>query len=69
MTAFLTERVARYKVPRHVLFFAAGELPTTSSDAKVRDDELIAMATGMLAADGPATDPEADTQPAETKER
>lgn len=69
LTAFLTERVARYKVPRHVLFFAAGELPTTSSDAKVRDDELIAMATGMLAADGPATDPQADTQPAETKER
>ncbi len=37
-------RVARYKVPRIVLFFAPGELPTTGSDTKVRDDELIAMA-------------------------
>ena len=33
-------------MPRIVLFFAPGELPTTGSDAKVRDDELIAMAIG-----------------------
>jgi len=44
LKAFLAERVARYKVPRIVLFFAPGELPTTGSDAKIRDDELIAMA-------------------------
>ncbi|HEY6532548.1 MAG TPA: class I adenylate-forming enzyme family protein [Acidimicrobiales bacterium] len=48
LKAFLAERVARYKVPRIVLFFAAGELPTTGSDAKVRDDVLIAMATARL---------------------
>jgi acyl-CoA synthetase (AMP-forming)/AMP-acid ligase II len=44
LKAFLAERVARYKVPRIVLFFAPGELPATGSDAKVRDDELIALA-------------------------
>ena len=48
LKAFLGERVARYKVPRIVLFFAPGELPTTAGDAKVRDDELIAMATARL---------------------
>lgn len=50
LTTFLAERVAKYKVPRIVLFFAAGELPTTASDAKIRDDQLIAMATARLAA-------------------
>ncbi len=55
LQAFLAERVAKYKVPRHVLFFAPGELPTTGSDTKVRDDELIAIATRRLAAaTGPA---------------
>jgi fatty-acyl-CoA synthase len=48
LKAFLAERVARYKVPRNVLFFAPGELPTTGGDAKVRDDELIAMAAARL---------------------
>ena len=48
LKAFLAERVARYKVPRIVLFFDPGELPTTGSDAKVRDDVLIAMATARL---------------------
>jgi fatty-acyl-CoA synthase len=48
LTAFLAEQVARYKVPRHVLFFAPGELPTIGSDTKVRDDELIAMAMRRL---------------------
>ena len=43
LKAFLAERVAKYKVPRVVLFFAAGELPTTASDAKIRDDELITI--------------------------
>jgi fatty-acyl-CoA synthase len=55
LKAFLAERVATYKVPRIVLFFASGELPTTGSDAKVRDDELIAMATSRLNATTPAT--------------
>ena len=49
LKAFLAERVAKYKVPRVVLFFAAGELPTTASDAKIRDDELITMALARLA--------------------
>ena len=48
LRSFLAQRVASYKVPRHVLFFAPGELPTTGSDTKVRDDELIAMATERL---------------------
>ena len=49
LQSFLAERVARYKVPRHVLFFEPGELPTTGSDTKIRDDELIAIATRRLA--------------------
>jgi acyl-CoA synthetase (AMP-forming)/AMP-acid ligase II len=48
LRAFLAERVARYKVPRNVVFFAPGELPTTAGDAKVRDHELVAMATARL---------------------
>ena len=50
LRSFLADRVAAYKVPRQVLFFDPGELPTTGSDAKVRDDELIAIATARLAA-------------------
>jgi len=49
--AFLAERVARYKVPRVVIFFDPDEMPTTAGDAKVRDDALIAMATHRLDAD------------------
>lgn len=45
---FLAGRVAPYKVPRHVVLFDRGELPTTPSGAKVRDDELIALATARL---------------------
>lgn len=51
LTTFLAARVARYKVPRHILFFAPGELPTTGSDTKIRDDELIAIAIERLSAD------------------
>jgi acyl-CoA synthetase (AMP-forming)/AMP-acid ligase II len=40
ITAFLRERVSAYKVPRQVLFFAAGEIPLTASGTKVRDDAL-----------------------------
>jgi fatty-acyl-CoA synthase len=49
LKAFLAERVAKYKVPRRVLFFATGEIPTTGSDTKVRDDDLIAIAIARLA--------------------
>ena len=48
--AFLSDRVASYKVPRHVLVFGPGELPTTSGDTKVRDDQLIGLAERRLAA-------------------
>lgn len=41
--AFLRQRIAAYKVPRHVLFFADGEIPMTRSDTKVRDDALLAL--------------------------
>lgn len=47
--AFLRERVAAYKVPKRVLFFAEGEIPMTASDTKVRDAELVALATDRLA--------------------
>ena len=56
LRSFLAARVATYKVPRQVLFFGPGELPTTGSDAKVRDDVLIAMVMRRL-------DAEADTRP------
>jgi len=40
ITCFLRERIASYKVPKKVLFFAPGEIPLTASATKVRDDEL-----------------------------
>jgi fatty-acyl-CoA synthase len=55
LKAFLAQRVAPYKVPRIVLFFAPGELPTTASDAKIRDDALIAMAMQRVHASTPAS--------------
>lgn len=54
LRSFLAARVATYKVPRRVLFFGPGELPTTGSDAKVRDDVLIAMAMRRLEAQADA---------------
>ncbi|HJR26688.1 MAG TPA: class I adenylate-forming enzyme family protein, partial [Acidimicrobiales bacterium] len=50
--AFLRERVAPYKVPKRVLFFAPGEIPMTRSDTKVRDDALLELVTERLAAIG-----------------
>ena len=38
--SFLRERLAAYKVPKEILFLSDGEVPMTSSDTKVRDDEL-----------------------------
>ena len=49
--AFLKERVAAYKVPKRVLFFADGEIPMTTSDTKVRDDALLALVRERLAND------------------
>jgi acyl-CoA synthetase (AMP-forming)/AMP-acid ligase II len=49
LQTFLRERVASYKVPRHVLLFEPGELPSTASDTKVRDDALAALASALLA--------------------
>jgi acyl-CoA synthetase (AMP-forming)/AMP-acid ligase II len=40
---FLRERIAAYKVPKRVEFFATGEIPLTASRTKVRDDELRAL--------------------------
>ena len=46
--AFLRERVAAYKVPKKVLFFADGEIPMTGSETKVRDPELLALVQARL---------------------
>ncbi|MCU1486785.1 MAG: AMP-dependent synthetase and ligase [Actinomycetia bacterium] len=43
LKAFLRERVAAYKVPKQVLFFADGEIPMTSSETKVKDAALLAL--------------------------
>jgi fatty-acyl-CoA synthase len=45
---FLRERLAAYKVPKHVLLFADGEIPMTSSDTKVRDPELTRLVMARL---------------------
>jgi acyl-CoA synthetase (AMP-forming)/AMP-acid ligase II len=50
--AFLRERVAAYKVPKHVLFLADDEMPMTGSDAKVRDDALFELVHARLAPAG-----------------
>ncbi len=49
--SFLKERVAAYKLPKRVLFFADGEIPMTTSDTKVRDDALLALVRERLATD------------------
>ncbi|HEU5084449.1 MAG TPA: class I adenylate-forming enzyme family protein [Acidimicrobiales bacterium] len=46
--AFLRERLAAYKVPKHVLFFTPDEMPMTSSEAKVRDDALLELVQARL---------------------
>lgn len=48
--SFLRDRVAAYKVPKQVLFFAEGEIPMTGSDTKVRDAELLDLVSRRLAA-------------------
>ncbi|MFZ6003330.1 MAG: class I adenylate-forming enzyme family protein [Actinomycetota bacterium] len=54
---FLRTRVAAYKVPKRVFFFAEGEIPMTSSDTKVRDTELVALVADRLARDVSQTVP------------
>ncbi len=53
ITGFLRERVASYKVPKRVLFFADGEIPMTRSDTKVRDPELLALVKARLGTEPP----------------
>ena len=52
ITSFLKERIASYKVPKEVLFFADGEIPMTGSDTKVRDTELMQLALDRLSTNG-----------------
>lgn len=46
--SFLRERLASYKVPKEILFLTDGEMPMTSSDTKVRDDELRRIVDARL---------------------
>jgi acyl-CoA synthetase (AMP-forming)/AMP-acid ligase II len=46
--SFLRERVASYKVPRHVLFLSADEMPMTPAGTKVRDDALLDLVRRRL---------------------
>ncbi|MEQ1786799.1 MAG: class I adenylate-forming enzyme family protein [Acidimicrobiales bacterium] len=55
--AFLRERVASYKVPKRVLFFADGDIPMTGSDTKVRDDRLLALVAARLTPSATQSDP------------
>lgn len=48
VTAFLRERMASYKVPRRVLFFADGEIPMNESGTKVLNERLVALAQERL---------------------
>jgi acyl-CoA synthetase (AMP-forming)/AMP-acid ligase II len=45
---FLRERIAAYKVPKRVLYFAPGEIPLTASKTKVLDDELRKLVAARL---------------------
>jgi acyl-CoA synthetase (AMP-forming)/AMP-acid ligase II len=45
---FLRERLASYKVPKHVLFFDEGEIPMTTSGTKVKQGDLLALVTRRL---------------------
>ncbi|CAO5165340.1 AMP-dependent synthetase [Frankia sp. AiPs1] len=48
ITSFLRERLASYKVPKKVIFFAAGEIPLNHSGTKVQDARLSLMAKDRL---------------------
>ncbi len=53
ITAFLQDRVASYKVPHHVLFFAEEEIPMNRSGTKVQHDRLVAAVLDRLDRPGP----------------
>jgi acyl-CoA synthetase (AMP-forming)/AMP-acid ligase II len=46
--SFLRRRVAAYKVPRRVLFFADGEIPLTTGGTKVRDEALLDLVRARI---------------------
>jgi acyl-CoA synthetase (AMP-forming)/AMP-acid ligase II len=46
--SFLRERVASYKVPRRVLFFAEGEIPMNGSGMKVQNERLLSTVLERL---------------------
>jgi acyl-CoA synthetase (AMP-forming)/AMP-acid ligase II len=48
ITAFLRERVASYKVPKRVLFFAEDEIPMNGSGTKVQNEALLALVQERL---------------------
>lgn len=50
---FLRQRVAAYKVPKRVLFFADGDIPMTNSQTKVRDEALLGLVHERLTANLP----------------
>jgi acyl-CoA synthetase (AMP-forming)/AMP-acid ligase II len=50
LQGFLRARIASYKIPKKVLFFAAGEIPLTSSGTKVVDDALRALVESRMGA-------------------
>jgi fatty-acyl-CoA synthase len=46
--SFLGERVASYKVPKHVLFFGEGEIPMNRNGMKVKNERLLALVQERL---------------------
>ena len=50
--AFLKERVASYKVPKHVLFFDEVDVPMTAGGTKVRDEGLVEKILERLGRNG-----------------
>ncbi len=51
ITDFLRARLAGYKVPRRVVFFAEGEIPMIGSGTKVDKDQLVDVVTERLGSD------------------
>jgi fatty-acyl-CoA synthase len=46
--SFLRERLASYKVPKRILFFAEDEIPMNGSGTKVQDEQLLAVVQQRL---------------------
>jgi acyl-CoA synthetase (AMP-forming)/AMP-acid ligase II len=46
--SFLRERLAAYKVPKRVLFFAEDEIPMNHSGTKVQHEQLLAVVQERL---------------------